>query len=126
MFVDSAALNLHAFYSGAEKIFETIAEQLDQTRPKGENWHLELLRQMTVDLGNLRPAVISRERVKELDEYRRFRHVVRNIYAEHLDPNRFANLIDHLPDVWNHLRTDLIEFAKILDQVSNADDEQPA
>jgi len=44
VYVDSAALNLHSFYSGAERLFEAIANELDGGLPKGEAWHRELLR----------------------------------------------------------------------------------
>ncbi len=45
-YVDSVALNLHSFYSGLEKIFELIARHVDQTLPKGDTWHRDLLQQM--------------------------------------------------------------------------------
>ena len=34
--VDAVALNLHGFYAGLERIFETIARRVDQTVPDGE------------------------------------------------------------------------------------------
>ena len=37
-YIDSVALNLHGFYSGIERIFERIAEAIDGTVPRGENW----------------------------------------------------------------------------------------
>ncbi|MGH8248219.1 MAG: hypothetical protein ACREUU_17495, partial [Gammaproteobacteria bacterium] len=94
IYIDSAALNLHSFYSGVEKVFETVALELDGGLPKGEAWHRELLQQMTFELPGTRPAMISPETSKGLDEYRRFRHVVRNVYAEHLDPERVGKLVE--------------------------------
>jgi hypothetical protein len=91
MYIDSAALNLHGFYSGLERLFQYIAEEMDGGPPRGEAWHRELLRQMTVEIAGVRPAVISAETAHGLDEYRRFRHVVRNVYAEHLARNGSAN-----------------------------------
>ncbi len=92
MVVDSAALNLHGFYSGLERVFETLALQMDGTLPKGDTWHRDLLEQMTLDVPGIRPPVMSESKVQALDEYRRFRHVVRNVYAEHLDPQRIGDL----------------------------------
>jgi len=35
-FLNSLALSLHSFYNGLERIFETIARQLDASFPAGE------------------------------------------------------------------------------------------
>ena len=96
MYIDSAALNLHSFYVGLERLFELTAHQLDGSLPKGEAWHRDLLRQMTIDLTGIRPPMISVETANRLDEYRRFRHVVRNVYAEYLEPERIGKLVDNL------------------------------
>ena len=122
MFVDSAALNLHGWYAGVERLFEIIALQLDGSLPKGEAWHRDLLGQMTLDLPGLRPPVISAAVAQLLDEYRRFRHVVRNIYAESLDPLRVGELVEKLPTLWDRLKSELIGFAEFLEGVSGADD----
>ena len=45
-FLNSLALNLHSFYNGLERIFETISRRLDPTFPSGERWHRNLLEQM--------------------------------------------------------------------------------
>ena len=36
-------------------------------------------------------SVISAETTNGLDDYRRFRHVVRNVYAEHFEPERMGS-----------------------------------
>ncbi len=46
--VRACASILHDFYSGMEKIFINIAREIDQTVPKSEGWHRQLLEQMTV------------------------------------------------------------------------------
>ena len=121
MFVDSAALNLHSFYAGVERLFEAAALQLDGSLPKSEAWHRDLLEQMTLDLPGLRPPVISLAVVQMLDEYRRFRHVVRNVYAESLDPLRVGELVERLAPLWMQLRKELSAFADFLEGVSRAD-----
>jgi len=49
--------------------------------PAGEHWHQLLLEQMASEIGGVRPAVISDATRQALDEYRGFRHVVRNVYT---------------------------------------------
>ena len=81
-YLDSVALNLHSFYSGGERLFELIARHVDGTLPASETWHRDLLQQMARDLADVRPAVISQDSVLALDEFRRFRHLVRNVHYE--------------------------------------------
>jgi len=45
-YLDSVALNLHAFYSGIERIFEKLASTIDGSVPSVANWHQELLLQL--------------------------------------------------------------------------------
>jgi HepT-like protein len=43
LYIDSAALNLHDFYAGLERIFQQIGSTVDGNMPTGHNWHRELL-----------------------------------------------------------------------------------
>jgi hypothetical protein len=76
---------------------------------------------MTLDLPGLRPPVISPVVSQALDEYRRFRHVVRNVYADSLDPLRVGELVERLAPLWAQLRNELSVFADFLEGVSRAD-----
>ena len=78
---------------------------------------------MTMDLLNIRPPVMSDKTAQSLDEYRRFHHVVRNVYAEHLDPERVGGLVEKLSTVWEQLKKELLAFAEFLEGISHADDE---
>jgi hypothetical protein len=53
-YLNSVALNLHSFYSGLERIFELIAQELDGGVVGGDAWHTELLRQMALDVPDVR------------------------------------------------------------------------
>ena len=74
---DGVALNLHGFYNGVERIFEDIARTIEISVPTGQDWHLDLLIQMSSDIMEVRPPVITRETRNCLDAYRGFRHVIR-------------------------------------------------
>jgi hypothetical protein len=63
---------------------------------------------------NRRPAVISPETEASLEEYRRFRHLVRNLYATTLAPDRVDPLLKQLPEVWQKARAELVAFADFL------------
>ncbi len=114
---DGVALNLHGFYSSAERIFEDIARTIDGNIPSGPDWHSSLLVQMLAETRDRRPPVISRELRYALDEYRAFRHVVRNVYAFHFRPDRLKALADGLPGCFNALKQELLAFNQFLEAV---------
>ena len=115
LFADSAALNLHDFYSALERIFEHIASDVDRSVPTGRDWHRELLRQMVVEIQGLRPQVITTETASAIDAYLRFRHVVRNVYAFEFDPTRIERLANSLRPAFERARGELLDFASFLD-----------
>lgn len=116
VYLDSVALNLHSFYSGLERIFELIAKHIDGSLPDTKTWHRDLLRSMAVDLEGLRPAVISQNNATSLDEFRRFRHLVRNVYTMNLAPEKMASLMSPLPKLWVSLQEELNAFADFLEE----------
>lgn len=112
--VDATALNLHGFYAGLERLFVIVAERIDGSMPSGANWHQELLQQMSAELPGVRPAVISRTLAADLERFRGFRHVVRNVYAYVLDPRRIGELMGDLPGTFGAVRSQLAELANAL------------
>lgn len=88
--------------------------------PTGADWHRDLLQQMTAEIPGLRPVVLSCETAKALDEYLRFCHVVCNIYAFQLDPERVEQLTGRLSLAWITTRSELLRFADELDAISHS------
>ena len=116
-YLDGVALNLHGFYSGVEKIFEKIAATVDGSVPTAANWHQELLSQMSMEIPQIRPAVISVGVRDMLEDYRGFRHVVRNVYTFHLNPEKMDRLITLVDTVQEKLTAELTAFAEFLREV---------
>ncbi|MFZ6021041.1 MAG: hypothetical protein ACOYXO_15685 [Chloroflexota bacterium] len=114
---DGVALNLHAFYTGLEHIFEDIARTVEQSAPTGKDWHADLLTQMATPIPNIRPGVISSESRQCLDEYRGFRHVVRNVYAFNLYPARLQTLTQGLENCFQTVQNDLSRFIDFLESL---------
>ncbi len=117
-YLDAVALNLHGFYSGIERLFELTARYIDRTVPDGDSWHHQLAVQMAREVPAVRPAMISTDVAAALDEYRRFRHLVRNVYATNLVPAKMQGLVERLPALWSRLRIELSAFAAFLEQIS--------
>ena len=65
----------------------------------------------------MRPAVISSASVSALDEYLRFRHVVRNIYAFSLIPAQIERLVVQFKGIFSQIQTELLSFVDFLEQV---------
>ena len=117
--VSAIALNLHAFYTGAERVFSEIAKRVDGSLPAGTEWHKQLLLQMAAPLPGLRVAVISEPLLAQLDEFRRFRHVVRSNYAHILDRDRVLALAEQLQDCYGNFQGELERWLQ--DQPDNFD-----
>jgi len=79
--IESAALRLHNFYTGCERIFKLIAADVNDFVPDSSDWHKRLLTQVALDIEGVRPAIISSQVRKGLDELLAFRHLVRSIYG---------------------------------------------
>ena len=115
VYVESAALNLQSFYTGLERVFQLIAERVDQDVPSGRQWHTDLLTQVTLDLPGLRPPVITKVTRNSLDDYRSFRHRIRNIYTYHIDSQKVEVLVVQLPEVYATIKKDIEQFLIFLD-----------
>lgn len=113
-YLDSVALNLHAFYSGLERIFEKLASTIDGAVPSAANWHQELLTQMQTEIPTVRPAIISSQLKEALDEYRGFRHLVRNVYTYHLKPEKLKLLVNNLENTFGLASEELTVFGDFL------------
>lgn len=106
---------VHDFYTGAERIFEKIAPELNGGVPGGPAWHRELLQNMTLDLPGIRPHVISGRTAQLFAEFLRFRHLFRNLYGFELEWPRLRSLVARLPEAWGALEGDLQGFLRFLD-----------
>ena len=101
---------LHDFYTGLEKIFENIVKEIDRRIPAGEEWHSELLHQMTLDIPGLRPPIISLSAEKKLREYLGFRHLFRKRYGFELDWDRMEKLLRNMPPLLAQMEKEIKSF----------------
>ena len=101
---------VHDFYSGIERIFQRIAEELNGGVPQSTQWHRQLMTDMSLPIPELRPAVISAALAEELGDFLRFRHVFRNTYGWELRADRIRPLEDRLPAVKDEFRSQVRDF----------------
>lgn len=125
--VNSVALSLHHVYSALEASFERVAKYLDERVPQGGEWHAELLRQMSFEVPDLRPRLISTGLKSRLDEYRRFRHVVRKGYEHSLEWERMEPLVGSLPALREELEAAFVRFEQhLLKMIGTLNGDDPA
>ena len=116
--VEAAALRLHSFYTGVERCLLLVSRVVNGGTPaKGEGWHRRLLERMALATAT-RPALLREGTQQQLQEYLRFRHLVRNLYADELRPEPIALLISQLPPLWQELQADLRSFQAWLTAVA--------
>lgn len=109
---------LHDFYTCIEKIFQTVAKNVDEYMPEGENWHKALLEQMALSLDDKRPPVISEKLMNVLTGYLVFRNRVRNIYGFQLEWERMEHLIRGLPGTVRNIKTEIDLFIKRIEEIA--------
>lgn len=76
---------------------------------------------MATEVPQVRPAVISDETQSVSDEYRGFRHVVRNVYTFRFDPVKVQRLVQRAPEAFSQTRAELLAFADFLEEKASDD-----
>lgn len=104
-----AAVALHHAYGGFEAALARIAKVFD-TEPSGANWHRSLLETMTMEVPDIRPAIVSTTALPALRDLLAFRHFFRHAYSVPLDPARLTALRRRVAEVRPMLEAD---FARL-------------
>ena len=107
--VEAAALRLHSFHTGVERMLLLVS--------RGEGWHRRLLERMAMPT-DTRPAVLQEGTQRDLQEYLRFRQLVRNLYADELRAEPIQRLIQQLQPTWPQLSADIAAFQSWLTTIA--------
>jgi hypothetical protein len=101
------------YYTCAETLFFRISQHFENNLPK-EKWHSALLDAMRLEIPGIRPRVLSDSTLRDLDEFRRFRHFTRYYYDVDYDWRRLSFLYDVFEGLRDPLRSELTAFADAL------------
>ena len=118
VYIDSLIHNIENFYMGIEEILKRIGLFTGEGIPEGPRWHSILIKGMARDIPGVRPPVIQHETRELLDEYRKFRHLVRNIYTFNIIPEKVMKLARGITKVFNAFNKDMNDFLNFMGKIS--------
>ncbi|PIV55415.1 hypothetical protein COY52_06110 [Candidatus Desantisbacteria bacterium CG_4_10_14_0_8_um_filter_48_22] len=116
--IRAAGSLLQDFYNCIERIFEMIGRDLNGGIPASDDWHKEILNNMAMGIEKVRPAVISENLKKDLNNYLKFRHLFRNIYGAKLEWSKMEFLVSGLPEAFKKFEKEIKVFCRFLDKAS--------
>ena len=107
--LSAAAMVLHSFYNGIENIIVMILKGYGEVLPIGYNWHMELLEKTCIQCVN-RKIIFNSELKSQLEEYRKFRHLVRHIYNYKLNWTMMEGIMNNINTIWEKIKENLNKF----------------
>ncbi len=120
-FEELTAKKLVEVYSGIERIFERIANEIDKQLPKGERWHTDLLTQMA-ERRPERPPIINKDIQRKLGQLLRFRHKVNNIYGEEVIYEKAEEHAKLITELFTEVSEELDTFIDYLTEAHEPDE----
>lgn len=109
---------LSGIYSNFEEIFTKVAKEFENKIEHPTQWHAELLNRMTLEIEELRPAVISKQSRACLNELLKFRHVFRFSYSFELDWEKILFTVRRWYKGAESVYQDIDVFLNKLDQLA--------
>lgn len=121
--IDWGALGftIHTLYGVAENYFLRVSKFFENGLPP-ERWHRAILEKMALDIPGLRPALFTAPaQLGDAVEIMKFRHRMRNLYGEDLDPGKTGDIqvlasrfFDAFPEMHRNFRDRLLAVAEAL------------
>ena len=88
----AVGFTIHTLYGVLENYFLRISKYFENDLPS-DRWHQSLVERMKLEIPGVRPALFADDRhVKHVKEILRFRHRIRNLYGEDLDPKKTTDV----------------------------------
>lgn len=119
------AHTIGSLYGCMESYFSRIAKHFEN-RIDPATWHRDLLNRMMARVPDVRPAVLTHEQARAIDELRSFRHVLRHMYLDDIDPGRLALVDSRTPVALGAFRDADSTFRETISRLVNAIEEDLA
>lgn len=111
-----SAFYVSQLYSGYEKIFQDVAKTFENNIEQ-DYWHKSILERMSLEIADIRPALISEESLECLNELRAFRHFFRHAYDADINDEKFRIIATSVSTLKKTIRDDLKKFLLFLDAI---------
>jgi HepT-like protein len=115
-FLVESAFYVNRLYTGFERMFKIIASAFENTIDQ-TSWHRSLLDRMVLDIEDIRPAVLSEDSHRQLNELRAFRHFFRHTYELDLDAEKFSIVASSTHKLKDYFEIDIQHFLEFLDKL---------
>ena len=92
--MEACAYQLTRLYNVVEQAGLRIAKVFENQIDDDAGWHIELLRRLSIAIPGVRPAFLEKDLIRDLQELRGFRHVIRHAYDLELNKNRMIPLLN--------------------------------
>ena len=112
--VESAGYWMHNLYCAFEDLFKLVAGFWENNLSTNGEYHIQLLKRMLVEIEGVRPALLTDDSYRFLNELRGFRHVFRHAYSYGLDNERVSALLRKILGQKDILLSDLQAFRNIV------------
>ncbi len=112
--VESAGYWMHNLYCAFEDLFKMVAGFWENSLSTNGEFHVRLLKRMLLQIEGVRPALLSEEGYRYLNELRGFRHVFRHAYSFGLDDERVSVLLRKILNQKSTVIKDLNNFRGII------------
>jgi hypothetical protein len=119
--IDWGALGftIQTAYGILENYFLRVSKFFENSLPR-DRWHQALVERMAIEIPSLRPALLSPADVADVRELVRFRHRLRNLYGEDLDPTKTSRVEQRLQDFVNRFAGIHTRFTTELREIADA------
>lgn len=115
-----AAYYVNQVYSGFERIFKNVTKAFENEISQN-GWHKSLLDRVSLEIEDIRPALISGDSFRCLDELRSFRHFFRHAYDIDIDSEKFAIIAKRVDKLKVYFKGDIAAFLHFLDRLRNSE-----
>jgi hypothetical protein len=110
---------LYHSYNRLDKIFRLIANCIDEFEPRDEDGdEYNLLRQMSFDIKDVRPAILSHELASTLRDYQAFHQFFLRHYVIYLDWNEIKSKAEKLKPTFEKVEAAFQQFFVFLKAAS--------
>jgi len=92
--LEACAYQLTRLYNVVEQVGLRIAKAFENQIDEDAGWHIELLRRLSIAIPGVRPAFLEKDLLRDLQELRGFRHVIRHAYDLELSKDRMTLLLN--------------------------------